>query len=105
MLHSKRSPLARKFSEDGPLSFFLSITATDFLRERLKGQSVLAVGCHSAMHMCMDDASIAITWAVSRNKIVKDYNIKKELKQVSKKISKRNLVHVGMVQCMNALAH
>ena len=74
-----------------------------FLRGRLRGQSVLAVGRHSSMHTCADDSSTAITWAAPRNKMF--LLIKKEQKQVSiKRFLKRNLAHVGMVQCMNALA-
>ena len=45
------------------LSFTLSITATNFLREKLRGQSVLAVERHSSMHM----------WVVPHNKLLKDY--------------------------------
>ena len=41
---------------------------------RLRGQSELAVGCHSSMHTCVDDASSAITWAAPRNKLLKDYS-------------------------------
>ena len=45
-------------------------------------QSVLAVGCHSSMHMCKDDASTAIAWVAPRIKLLKIL-IKKEQKQVS----------------------
>ena len=34
------------------LSFALRLTTCDFLRGRLRGQSVLAVGHHSSMHTC-----------------------------------------------------
>ena len=49
----------------GPLSFVLSITVTSllqfFLQGRLRGQSILAVGCHLSIHTCTDDASTTIT--------------------------------------------
>ena len=41
------------------LSLTLSITGTyhlHFLQGKLRGQSILAVGCHSLVHMCKDDA-------------------------------------------------
>ena len=84
------------------LSFILSITTTSLLRlfaGKTEGAEHTGVGRHSSVHTrtCADDASTAITWAVPHNK--------KEQKQVSiKKISKRNLAYVGMVQYMNALA-
>ena len=54
--------------------------------------------------MCADDTSTAITWAVPRNKLLKDF-IKKEQKQVFiKRFQKGNLADVGIAQCMNALA-
>ena len=52
----------------------------------------------------MDDASTAITWAALHNKF-KNIFTKNEQKQVSiKYFKKRNLAHLGMAQCMNALA-
>ena len=56
------------------LNFGLSVTATDFLWGRLRGQGEQAVGCHSSMHMCVDDASSAIMWAAPLNKLLKDYS-------------------------------
>ena len=98
MLRSIRSPVARKLSEDGPLSFVLSITATNFAG-KMEGAEC-TVGCHSSMHMCVDDASTAIMWAVLHKKII----IKKSRNKSPKRFLKRNLPHVGIVQCMNALA-
>ena len=85
------------------LSFVLSVTAT---WGRLRGQGELAVGRHLSMHTCADDASSAITWAAPHKKIIYLIIIKKKRKETSlhERISKRNLAHVGMVQCMSALA-
>ena len=90
------------------LSFALGITGTHcwcfFLQQRLRVQSTLAVGNHSSMHMCMDDSSTAIMWVAPHNKLLK-ISIKKEQKHVSiKKFLKRDLLDVGLAQCMNALA-
>ena len=67
------------------LSFVFSITGTytacTFLQGRLRGQSVLAVGCHSSVHMCEDDASTACAWAALCNTLQEIYQ--KEQKQVS----------------------
>ena len=53
VLCSKQPPICRKCSGMVILSFFLSSTSTSsiFLRGRLRGQSVLAVGRHSLMHV------------------------------------------------------
>ena len=69
MLHSKKPPVARNFSEDGPFELRFehncNLTPVIFCGGRLRGQSILAVGRHSSVHMCADDASTAITWVVS----------------------------------------
>ena len=52
------------------LSFALSVILLAFLWERLRRQSVLAVGRHLSTHTCADDASIAITWAAH---VTKDF--------------------------------
>ena len=72
-----------------------------FLRGRLRGQSVLAVERHSS------NAHLR-GWRINRNYVGgtrnKDF-YQKEQKQISiKRFLKRNLVHVGMAQCINALA-
>ena len=52
----------------------------------------------------MDDSSSAIMWVAPHNKLLK-ISIKKEQKHVSiKKFLKRDLLDVGLAQCMNALA-
>ena len=54
------------------------------------GQSVLAVGRHLLVHMRADDASTASAWVAPRNE-------KRAETRNLKKISKRNLPNVGMV--------
>ena len=56
------------------------------------------------MHICTDDTSIGITWAAPCNKIVKRLVSKKQNQVSIKRFLKRNLAHVGMTQCMYALA-
>ena len=91
-----------KFSGDVFFRFALSVTGTYRLRF-LEGKTEGAerTGCWTPLvnaHVRCDDSSTAITWAAPRNNIF--YN-----KQVSiKRFLKRNLAHVWMVQCMNALA-
>ena len=60
----KQPPIVIKFSGSSP--FALSVTGTycfSFLRGRLRGESVLAVGSHLSVHMCNKDASTASAWA------------------------------------------
>ena len=52
------------------LNFVLNVTAISgllFFVGKTEGQSILAVGHHSSMHTCVDDASTAIMWAVPCN--------------------------------------
>ena len=51
-------------------------------------------------HTCTDDTSTAIMWAALCNKLLKDFYQKRTETSLHKK---RNLAHVGMAQCMNAL--
>ena len=52
----------------------------------------------------MNDASTAIVWMASRNKLLKDSYPKITETSLYKKISKKNLANVGLAQYMNALA-
>ena len=65
VLHSKKPPVTRKFSEDGPFELRFEhncdLTPAIVLRGRLRGHSVLAVGRHSSMHTYTDDATTTIT--------------------------------------------
>ena len=101
MLCSEKSPVVRNFSEDGPFELcferICDLTPAIFCGEDWAGggQSILAVGCHLSIHMCVYDVSTVITWAVPHNKKT---IIKKVQKQVSiNRFLKRNLAHVGMV--------
>ena len=89
------------------LRFALSINGTYhlcFLWEKLRGQSVLAVGRYLSVHMCKDDASTACTWEACHNKLKEIYQKRTET-SLHKKSSKRNLADVGMAQYINALAN
>ena len=63
MLRSKRSPVARKLSEDGPFENHFERNCDRFFAGKTEGADVLAVGRHSSMRTCADDALTAITWA------------------------------------------
>ena len=90
------------------LSFALRVTETfcrHFLRERLRGQSVLAVGCYLSVYTCEYDASTRCAWVARITNWNKIYQ-KKEQKQVSIGwFLKTNLADVWILQCMNTLAN
>ena len=86
-------------------SYTLSITGTYRLRFLVGKTEGAAVGRHSStMHTCADDASTTSVWAAPRNKIVKRFLSKRTETSLHKRFLKRNLAHIGMAQCMNALA-
>ena len=99
----------------------MGLTACAFLRGRLRGESVLAVG---ALHTCADIVSCPAPFLrpLQKGAVGGEKSGEKGLgtrlthkpqvrgqhrvyqKQVSiKRFLKRNLPHVGMAQCMNAL--
>ena len=104
MFRSKKPPV-RKFSGDGffELRFERNwdLTPVIFCRVRLRGRAywLLDVICQCTRARMTHQPQLH-AWVVPCN--VKRLLSKKE--QKLKRFLKRNLTHVGMIQCMNALA-
>ena len=109
MLRSKKPPVARKFSEDGPFELNFErncdLTLAIFCGEDWGGRAYWLLDaihthvCAQMTHQPQLRARYRITIIVRR------LLSEKEQKQVSiKRFLKRNIAHVGMAQCINALA-
>ena len=78
MLCSKKPPVASTCSsKDGPSELRFEhncdLTPVIFVG-KTEGAEHMAVGCHSSMHTCADDASSTTrVWVVLCNKLLKDY--------------------------------
>ena len=95
MLHSKQPPVARKFSEGGAFALCFERNCDITPALSIVGQSVLTVGCHLSVYVRR--------WRINR-KCVGGTAKQKSRNKKFKKISKRNLLNVGMGGWMEALA-
>ena len=96
-----------KISGDGPLEVCFErnwdlLLALSCWEDRERRAYWLLDGI--CQHTCADDASTAIMWVTQCNKLLRDFYQKRTETSHHKRFLERNLVHVGMAQCMNALA-